>query len=288
MRLLPTVKPFAFAVMFLPVVFATPVLSADDVTGVQAPPTVMQLQRVHETHGTKFEIVDDPVNAEVALDIRRDAQREAALSYGARGGLAKRNYQITEQLQGYGDNLDKVFDFRSLLIKAPSGMLIEPPIIREALDALVITAGGNEAAVADQILNINKQAKIVTAPRDWRHYLLQAWESDIAPPPRVLWPKNAQEQAEWDGWVAQGWEAGYQQGDDIFETNLNQLVSDYNGMVRYRMLVAQGKVSQPYALHEDRGVTKANNVMRVGDRALRITGPSEFLTGAELWQPADR
>ena len=73
-----------------------------------------------------------------------------------------------------------------------------------------------------------------------------------------------------------------------FEAGLNQLTADYNGMVRYRMLLAQGKISQPYALHEDRGVTGGHNEMRVGDRALRITGPSQFLTGGELWKPADR
>ena len=59
-------------------------------------------------------------------------------------------------------------------------------------------------------------------------------------------------------------------------------------MVRYRTLLAEGKISQPYALQEDRGVTGGKNEMRVGDRALRITGPSQFLTGADLWKPADR
>ena len=53
-------------------------------------------------------------------------------------------------------------------------------------------------------------------------------------------------------------------------------------------LLAQGKISAPYAMHEDRGVTGGKNLMRVGDRALRITGPSEFLTGSEQWKPADR
>jgi defect-in-organelle-trafficking protein DotC len=54
------------------------------------------------------------------------------------------------------------------------------------------------------------------------------------------------------------------------------------------MLLAQGMISEPYAMHEDRGVTGDNNQMRVGDSALRITGPSKFLTKAELWKPADR
>src|SRR5690606_8646273 len=133
-------------------------------------------------------VSDDLINKEVALDMRRDAQREAALSYGARGGLAKRSYQIMERLRGYDPVLDRVFDFRQLLIKAPSGLLIEPPIVRESLDAMVITEGGNEAAVADQVLKINQQAKIVAAPRDWRQYLIMNYETEITPPPRVLWP----------------------------------------------------------------------------------------------------
>lgn len=255
---------------------------------IQTPPEMVQLQQIHKTHGTNPAITDDLISKEIALDMRRDAQREAALSYGARGGLAKRNYQILERLGGYERVLDKVFDFRALLVKAPSGMLIEPPIVKEALDAMVITEGGVEAAVADQVLKINQQARIVPTARNWRQYLVMHYETDIAPPPRILWPKNAKEQAEWNLWVKQGWEAGYAQGEEAFESGLNQLLADYNGMVRYRLLLAQGKISQPYALHEDRGVTGGGSEMRVGDRALRITGPSQFLTGGELWKPADR
>lgn len=250
------------------------------------PPPVEHLQRVNETEGQN--ISDDLITKKMSVDMRRDSQREAALSYGARGGLAKRSFEILEEMKAYDATLDKVFNFRALLVKAPSGLLIEPPIVRESLDATVITEGGNEAAVADQILKINKQAKIVTAPRDWRQYLEMRYDAVITPPPKILWPKNAKEQASWNGWIKQGWAAGYEQGQQIFEANLAQMVADYSGMVRYRMLLSEGKISQPYALQEDRGVTGGRNEMRVGDRALRITGPSQFLTGADLWKPADR
>lgn len=252
------------------------------------PPELEVLQDVHTTFKNDPAFADEVLSKEGGLDMRRDSMREAALSYGARGGLSKRNYQIIEQLNDYSKVLEHVFDFRQLLIKAPSGMLIEPPIVKESLDATIINEDGVEAATADQILKINKQAKIVTAPRNWRQYLVMSYETDIAPPPRVLWPQNKIEQAEWDEWVRQGWEAGFGQGEDIFETNINQMVADYNGMVRYRMLLAEGKISQPFAMQEDRGVTGGKNEMRVGDRALRITGPSEFLTGADLWNPASR
>lgn len=223
-----------------------------------------------------------------ALDLRRDAQREAALSFGARGGLAKRNFEIMERLKGFEATLDSVFNFRALLVKAPSGLLIEPPIVRESIDSLVVEQGGNEAAVADRIYDINKQAKIVTAPRDWRTYLVQTWVSRVPKPPRLLWPKNDIERARWTRWVSQGWRAGAMQADEMFQANLARLGADFNGMVRYRSLLTQGMISQPYAMHEDRGVTGTKTVMRVGDRALRITGPAQFLTGSELWKPADR
>lgn len=259
------------------------------VTDTPTPPELDTLQHVHQTHGTTYNVTDAEIEEELLnLDIRRDAQREAALSYGARGGLAKRQYQVAERLDDYAPTMDRVFNFRALLVKGPSGLLIEPPIVRESLDNIFITSDGNEAAVADQVLDINKQAKIVTAPRDWRNYLEPEYETDITPPPRVLWPKDEKEQLEWNSWVKEGWTAGYNQGEETFETNLNQMVSDYNGMVRYRLLLAEGKISAPYALHEDRGVTGGGNLMRVGDRALRITGPSEFLTGSEQWKPADR
>ena len=255
---------------------------------VKTPPELPALQDIKATHGVSGDLFDEIIGKEMSLDLRRDSQREAALSYGARGGLAKRTYQVTERLTDYEPTFDKVFNFRALLIRAPSGLMIEPPIVRESLDALSIEEDGAEAAVADQILKINKQAKIVTAPRDWRQYLSFVYATEIHPPPRVLWPKNEVEQKRWNQWVRQGWEAGYAQGEQIVEANLAQLVSDYEGMVRYRMLLAEGKISQPYALQEDRGVTGGRNEMRVGDRALRITGPSQFLTGAELWKPADR
>jgi defect-in-organelle-trafficking protein DotC len=66
------------------------------------------------------------------------------------------------------------------------------------------------------------------------------------------------------------------------------LTKDYHGMVRYRMLLAQDMISPPFALSVDRGVTGGGDQMRVGDRAIRITGRPEFNPGYQSWQPANR
>lgn len=221
------------------------------------------------------------------IDIRRDAMREAGYSFGARGGLATRTWQIRNELEGRAAYLDKIYDFRQLLIPAQSGLLIEPPVISESLDALNIEQGGLSAAVSDKIYNIGRNARIVSTARTWRAYLEREWDA-VDPPPDILRPADKDERALWLGWVSQGWDEGIAQADEIFQEDLNRLTADYRGMVRYRMLLAQGMVSPPYALQVDRGVTGGGNEMRVGDRALSITGLPALKPDSSEWQPANR
>lgn len=245
------------------------------------PPALSELQ------GIEPETLPAKEDEAMQIDIRRDALREAGYSYGARGGLAIRTWQIRNELESRADYLDKIYDFRQLLIPAESGLLIEPPIISEALDALNIDSGGLSAAVSDTVYNIGRNARIVSTARTWRQYLEREWDP-VDPPPDILRPINREERAKWQAWVASGWEEGVAQANEIFQEDLNRLTADYRGMVRYRMLLAQGMVSPPYALQIDRGVTGGGNEMRVGDRALSITGLPSLKTDTSEWQPANR
>ncbi|MBE2190759.1 MAG: type IV secretory system conjugative DNA transfer family protein [Alphaproteobacteria bacterium] len=221
------------------------------------------------------------------VDIRREAMKEAALSYGARGGLAARSYEIRKELDVRASYLDKVFNFRQLLIAAPSGFMIEPPIISESLNALLIEGDGQSAAVSDAIYRINENVKIVSAPKNWRTYLERGW-GKVEEPPEILRPKNEEERIFWRDLVKKGWIEGYSQGSEVFEEDLNRLAADFDGMVRYRKLLAQGMVSAPFAQQIDRGVTGEAETMRIGDRAVVITGTPQLISGSQTWQPASR
>jgi len=224
---------------------------------------------------------------EESNEIRLDALRQAAVSYGARAGLAKRTNEIRESMETKSGAMDSIYDFRRLLIPAPSGLLIEPPIISEGEDATLIEMDGQSAAVADRIYNINRNARIVSSPRNWRAYLERDW-GKVELPPQILFPQNAEEKKVWIENLTKGWEEGLKQADEIFQADLNKLVADYSGMIRYRKLLAQGIVSAPFALQVDRGVTGGGDEMRVGDRAVAITGPSQLMTEAFEWQPVSR
>lgn len=232
--------------------------------------------------------VDDNSAPEVlGLQIRNDALREAALSYGARGGLAYRTFEIQRRLAEYETSLTKTFDFTRLLIAGPSGLLIEPPIVSEAQRAVIVNGGGQEAAVADRVYRINRVARIVTAARNWRLYMERDW-GVVDPPPSLLLPRTAEERKDWRKWVSEGWDAGVTQAEETFEADLDRMTNDFVGMVRYRELLAQGMISAPYALHQDRGVTGGGSEMRVGDRNLMITGPSQLIPQSDKWTAAPR
>lgn len=244
-------------------------------------------QELRELVNIKTEKVSGDKKSSLPLDIRGDALKEAALSYGARGGLAWRTWHIREELEGRSRYMDKVFDFRQLLIPAPSGLLIEPPVISESLDAVLIENRGTDAALADRVLNINQNARIVSTARTWRSYLERQW-GEVTPPPNVLRPSNNSEREIWAAYVRKGWEQGFEQADQIFQADLNKLVADFQGMVRYRSLLAQGMVSPPYTTQVDRGVTGGGDTMRIGDRGLSITAFPKLQTGYKEWQPANQ
>lgn len=260
------------------VLFAmTPMAMAEDVS------TLSEL--IEET--TNADPIGDLAETLANPEIRMDALREAATSYGARGGLAKRTEEIRASLENKTNTLERIYDFKRLLIPAPSGLLMEPPIISEGDNATLIESGGQSAAVADKIFNINRNARIVSTPRTWRAYLEREWGA-LAEPPEVLKPRTNAEKKEWVKYLTKGWKEGTAQADEIFQADLNKLVADYTGMIRYRKLLAQGVVSAPYALQVDRGVTGGGDEMRVGDRAVQITGPSVLRTEAYEWQPVSR
>ncbi|MGI4946142.1 MAG: type IV secretory system conjugative DNA transfer family protein, partial [Janthinobacterium lividum] len=60
---------------------------------------------------------------------RADALHEAALSFGARGGLAAWGFAINEMLRRYEAKLDSTYDFHSLVVPIGSGQtLMRPPV----------------------------------------------------------------------------------------------------------------------------------------------------------------
>jgi defect-in-organelle-trafficking protein DotC len=255
--------------LFSVLIFSPKLTQAND-----KPPTLESLQKIEAGEQKQ----------EVGFQVRVEAQKEAALSFGMRGGLAWRTHAINQRLQRFADPLSRTYNFRQLLMAAPGGVYVEPPVIEEQIEALQIADAGQSAALTDKVLTITGNAKLVTTSRDWRNYLERDWGAPENPPD-ILLPTTAEERANWKKWVAEGWQQGIEQANDIFAEDMARLTRDFTGMVRYRKLLAQAMVSAPYAGLVERGVTGGGLEMRIGDRAVTITGPAQLKRQSDTWRP---
>ena len=202
---------------------------------------------------------------------RADALKQAALSYGARGGLAVRSFAINEILRRYQAQLDQVFNFGSLVLSVNGGQtMLRPPVVTEAQLAFALGAGGQIASETGHVYAITREAQLTSAPPNWRTYLVRTWVSPTAPPDDLR-PRTKQEVQYWNLWVAQGWADGEKQAVEIFLDDLSRLQRDIIGMARYRVLLRAGLVEQPRVAFARNTVEGGRDLMKIDNTTVRIT-----------------
>lgn len=215
---------------------------------------------------------------------RGEALHEAALSFGARGGLAARGFALNEVLRRNESRLDAAFDFSALVVSVGSGQtLMRPPVVTEAQMAFALGDGGQVARETGRVYEITRQASLTSAPPNWRSYLVRAWVNPT-PPPDDLRPRSPEEVQYWDKWVAEGWAKGERQAVEIFLSDLGRLERDLVGMARYRVLLRAGLVEQPRVTFANRAVQGGRNTMRVNDRTVTITDQPGLNPNRRRWR----
>jgi defect-in-organelle-trafficking protein DotC len=228
------------------------------------------------------EVVEEGGDEQVTM--RRQALKDAALIYGTQSGLARRSWEINQRLRAYEGKMSSTFNFRPIMIDAPGGGMIAPPVIEEADGGFAVAEDRQSASMADHVYRIIEPARIFGDPLTWHEYLVRQW-SEPQPPAGTLLPRDAAEKAVWQEWVTRGWDVGVQQAEDIYQYDLNRLERDFKGMLRYHDLVAKGQVDELYLAEADLGVTGDDDTMRIGERVVRITVPAKMNRDPDEWAP---
>ncbi len=244
------------------------------VIGGERPPSLEALQAVRPS-----------VNPSASLSgPHGEALHEAALSYGARGGLAARGFALNEILRRYESRLDAAYGFRALVVQVGSGQtMMRPPVVTEARMAFALGDGGQVARESSRVYEITRQASLTSAPPNWRSHLVRAWVNPT-PPPDHLRPCSSEEAGYWDKWVAEGWAKGERQAVEIFLSDLGRLERDLVGMARYHVLLRSGLVEQPRVAFANRAVQGGRDKMRVGDRTITITDQPGLNPNQRRWR----
>lgn len=211
--------------------------------------------------------------------IRGTAIRETALSVGAQSGLANRSSQINQLLKQQSSKLDRAFNFQALMLKHS----VLPPVLVDGRNTLHKSTS-TTLRLSDRTYAIFRQARFATAPPNWREYLWMEYREPEFPHTSLL-PKNNAERDIWNDAVKKGWFNGIKQADSIFSENLARVVQDFNGMILYRTLLAQGMVSPPYVAKTELGITGDGNRIDINDKILRIAA-LPALQPHGRWRPA--
>ncbi len=216
--------------------------------------------------------------------LRGGAMKEAALSYGMRAGLAWESRNVNKAVMDRSVELAATYDFDRVLIKGPHGSKLLPPIISEADKSWESQDAGKTLRVSDKVYEIIEQTRFAAVAPMWQTYLVRDYKTP-EPPPDALLPKDGDERRAWAEAVKEGWELGRAQSQSIFQADLDRLERDFSGMVRYKALLEEGKVSPPVLADASMGTTGSGQDMRVNDRAVRITrDPTLNVGDPKTWQ----
>lgn len=210
--------------------------------------------------------------------IRMAALQETATTTGAQSALSWESARINQFLEGDSRRLSKAFNFQALILNHN----VLPPVLSEGRNALNLD-NSETIRLADQVYRIESPPRFVTTPPTWREYLWMNYEKPEKPNTSLL-PRDDAERKVWNIAVVKGWDEGVKQATQIFSANMGRLKRDYNGMVLYRVLLAQKMVTPPYVAKTELGVTGNAKEIRINDQVLRITATSELVPDSSQWK----
>ena len=214
---------------------------------------------------------------------RASAMRAAAVSYGARAGLAHRGWEIGRMLEGQAAQLSSIYRFRDLLLDE-GGFRVLPPVASETRRAFRLGRGGAEAATARRVVRIVSAERLVSAPPDWRDYLVREWPP-AEPPVSVLFPRSDDERDRWRRWIREGWGKGVALADDVFSADLDRLSRDFEGIVLWRRLNLARMATAPSVTLDDAPVSGGGRVLRIDESFAKLGSPARLVPVPSEWRP---
>jgi len=247
---------------------------SDKFTNDRVPPTLADVKI-----GT-FDATPDTISG-----IRKDGLHESAQSYGAQLGFARRSWEIDKLLEAKAHNLSDIYDFGRVVITAPRDVgVIVPPVVGRSKDAYKLEDSGQAASAANEYLKILSPAHLSPVTPTWRDYLVMG-SKDAEDPPRATLPKDGNEAKLYQAALTEGYKAGIAQADATLEEKTNRLRRDYEGMLEYHRLVAQGMMHEMVLADADFGVTGDHDTMRIGERTVQIVNAANFNIKTHSWKP---
>ncbi|MHD0644547.1 type IV secretory system conjugative DNA transfer family protein [Pseudomonas aeruginosa] len=279
--------------MLKPLVLAIGLLSISSIAFAAKTPGVQdnglplkELQSMHYYEGMSLLGDDDIKNK------RKKSMRDAALAVGAQHGYVAAMNELRKQIAAESDTWDELYSFKNLMRIATPGqksLFYLPPVIVKLEGVTASSPDHMVIKVSDVYYEKYKEERLVQAAPDWKEYLLIDMPVDVSKPVGALLPKTPEEQQLWSDSVAEGWQAGVSQANAVMSSRVQNLKTDYNGMLLYLQLVEgnSGQIRPTYVATETMNRVKGRNSMHLGQKTFAITALSDFNDNVNKWVPLD-
>lgn len=238
---------------------------------------VSQISSMDDLLSSKITSKENREKNEIS-ELRRQAIVEIATALGSSGGLSHRMRERRIELDKEASSMDKTFDFTKVTID--NGVMA--PVLTEGLSNYA-QESDDQVRIADKIYKIESPAKFVSVYPNWRGYLTFSFPAYDTPSSAYL-PKNDGEKQIWDEAVKKGWLTGVRQADRIVESSFNRLNRDYQGMMKYKILLAQGLITPTIIAKQNLGVTGGGKEMAINDQVFRISDHSALNPSQKDWK----
>lgn len=235
--------------------------------------------RLSELHQITAKTEYAKEQAKVA-ELRLDALRVSAFSWGTQEGMYWRYQIIQKQLERNSLWLHTIADFNRFLVDGKMLM----PVVSKSERMFEQNSDSNVRTVSVSY-TLEKPARLVSQPPNWRDYLIRAVDPPVKPHD-ALFPRTKVEQVVWADSLDRGWASGVDQANEIFDIDLRRMHADLDGMYRFRTLFAQNIVTLPVYKNSRYNVVKVEDgkTIHLNDVVYEITAQSEFADTAK-WEP---
>jgi defect-in-organelle-trafficking protein DotC len=229
--------------------------------------TPEELRKIMDLRGTPAKQREQNVNT-----TRGRVLANTAKTIGFQHGFAYRYGQILRSVTHRTHEFDRIFNFTPLLI---NGRVL-PPVILWTGHAVNVESDVFATMVSAQYRIIHPARIVATAP-SWRDYIeVDATTMQASP---AIFPQTSDERALWREFVVQGWNEGMLHADEVFDLNMNRLLADYRGILRFKMLADQGLVRVPVLAEGHLGIQVGDRILNMDQTTFRITVPASFMQG---------
>jgi hypothetical protein len=214
---------------------------------------------------------------ETAVTLMRPAAiKEAAQLVTFQTAIEWRYKQLVAETERRSAIMDAAFNFAPLLMTQDNA-LIMPPVLARAGASMRIEKS-DTATVADTSYELLEAARYVSAPPNWREYLMADDFPKAEKPHPAVMPKDAKERAVWRAAVREAWARGVTEADQLYADNVSRMARQYRGIMLYHLLTAQHLLSKVNTASANLGLKTSDNggKLHIGQRVYRITAPSAF------------